>query len=76
MCDQIVLCTSIYLCYVVLNNFFQELDKRVTTQLQNAKKRNVPERREREIGATISNCPPPAAPSWTIDKDWLKGNPS
>ena len=52
------------------------MDKRVTVQLKSTKKHNVPEHREREAGPTISNCPPPAAPNWTIDKDWLKGNPT
>lgn len=49
----LIICMHNYLYYVDLNNFLQELDKR-TTQLKNTKKRNVPERRERETGPTSS----------------------
>ena len=63
-----------FVLYVVLNGFLQELDKKIVAQ-QNDTKKHIPERRERELGDDVSSYPPSTAPKWTIDKDWLKGDP-
>ena len=55
-----------------LGTFLKTLDERVELEKKNSK-RHTTERLERVEGSVIHSFPPAKAPSWCVDKEWLKG---
>ena len=58
--------------FAVMNKFMQELDQRFL-DTQEEKSIHHAERKVRISGELLASFPPPQAPKWTINNDWLKG---
>ena len=55
-----------------LTDFLQHLDTRANAAIKELKK-FAADRKARVIGNALESLPPAGTPSWTINKDWMKG---